>query len=97
MPAGHLAKAVSVGAKTVYVPACWSVGVGGAASTTVREVVELPAALATVMRASVAVGALTDLFDGRYLLGKLAVVPFTLCLNFLVSQRLLTQRAEAVA
>jgi putative flippase GtrA len=45
-----------------------------------------------IVAASAAVGALTDLFDGRYLLGKLAVVPFTLTLNFLVSQRLLTRR-----
>lgn len=47
-----------------------------------------------ILAASAAVGAMTDVFHGAYLLGKLAVVPFTLSLNFLVSQRLLHVSAE---
>lgn len=50
-----------------------------------------------ILAASAAVGFMTDVFDGAYLLGKLAVVPFTLILNFLVSQRLLTARGEPTA
>lgn len=44
--------------------------------------------------ASLAVDALDRLYDGHYLLAKLTILPVTLAVNFLVTQRLLTPAAE---
>lgn len=49
-----------------------------------------------ITAASVAIGALTDAFGGRYLLAKAAVLPVTLAVNFIVAQRLLSTPPEKV-
>ncbi len=48
-----------------------------------------------VSLASLAVDAMTALFDGRYLLGKTVVVPFSFAINYLFISWLFTARGKA--